>query len=135
MKNEKKKEKLIKNFPIFTRLQQDYEDNGFIIIRFPSAEIIHREVMNKYWTFKISKWSLYMVIAFAATIAISYFLAYKIARMALYFVLAEYPQKIRDNAAMFTGMCLFTGLNYIGQRFIVFTKKQLIPHRTGRKPP
>jgi putative flippase GtrA len=79
--------------------------------------------LNKYWTFQVRKWSLYMVIAFIATIAISYFLAYKVARVALYFALAEYPQKIRDNAALFTGMCLFTGLNYIGQRFIVFTKK------------
>jgi len=79
--------------------------------------------LNKYWTFQVRKWSLYIVITFIATIAFSYFLAYKIARTALYFALAEYPQKIRDNAAMFTGMCLFTGLNYIGQRFIVFAKK------------
>ncbi|MDR1838803.1 MAG: GtrA family protein [Treponema sp.] len=78
--------------------------------------------LNKYWTFQVHKWSLYMVIAFIATIAFSYFLAYKIARTALYFALAEYLKKIRDNAAMFTGMCLFTGLNYIGQRFIVFRK-------------
>jgi putative flippase GtrA len=79
--------------------------------------------LNKYWTFQVCKWSLYMVISFIATIAISYFLAYKIARTALHFALAEYPPKIRDNAALFTGMCMFTGFNYIGQRFIVFTKK------------
>ena len=79
--------------------------------------------LNKYWTFQVCKWSLYMVISFIATIAISYFLAYKTARTALYFALAEYPPKIRDNAALFTGMCMFTGFNYIGQRFIVFTKK------------
>ena len=78
--------------------------------------------LNKYWTFQVRKWSPYIVITFIATIAISYFLAYKIARAALYFALAEYPEHIRDNAALFTGMCLFTGLNYIGQRFIVFKK-------------
>ncbi|MDR0472971.1 MAG: GtrA family protein [Treponema sp.] len=78
--------------------------------------------LNKYWTFNIRKWSLYMVAAFIATIALSYFLAYKIARTALYFLLADYPQKIRDNAALFAGMCFYTGLNYVGQRFIVFKK-------------
>jgi hypothetical protein len=30
----------------FAQLQPDYEDSGFIIIRFPSAEVIHREVLN-----------------------------------------------------------------------------------------
>jgi hypothetical protein len=31
----------------FARLRPDYEDNDFIIIRFPSAEIIHREILDK----------------------------------------------------------------------------------------
>jgi len=31
----------------FTWLRSDYEDSVFIIIRFPSAEIIHREVLDK----------------------------------------------------------------------------------------
>jgi hypothetical protein len=30
----------------FSQLQPDYEDSGFIIIRYPSAEIIHREVLD-----------------------------------------------------------------------------------------
>jgi len=30
----------------FTQLQPDYEDRGFIIIRYPSAEAIHREVLD-----------------------------------------------------------------------------------------
>jgi len=63
-----------------------------------------------------------MVAAFIATIAVSWFLAYKAARTAVYFLLAEHPQKIRDNAALFAGMCLFTGLNYLGQRFVVFSE-------------
>jgi putative flippase GtrA len=78
--------------------------------------------LNKYWTFNVRKWSMYIVAAFIVTIAISYFLAYKITRTALYFLLVDHPSKTRDNVALFTGMCLFTGLNYIGQRFIVFKK-------------
>jgi hypothetical protein len=30
----------------FTRLVPDYEDSDFIIIKYPSAEIIHREVLD-----------------------------------------------------------------------------------------
>ncbi|MDR1838804.1 MAG: hypothetical protein LBQ93_04360 [Treponema sp.] len=31
---------------LFTQLQPDYEDSGFIVIRYPSAETIHREVLD-----------------------------------------------------------------------------------------
>jgi len=34
------------------------------------------------------------------------------------------PQNIRENVALFAGMCLFTGLNYLGQRFVVFAKNK-----------
>jgi putative flippase GtrA len=78
--------------------------------------------LNKYWTFNVRKWSLYMVAAYIAIIVISWFLAYKIARTALYFFLSDNPQKTRDNISLFAGMCLYTGLNYLGQRFIVFKK-------------
>ena len=78
--------------------------------------------LNKYWTFNVRKWSLYIIAAYIATIVISWFLAYKIARTALYFLLSDNPQKIKDNVSLFAGMCLFTGLNYLGQRFIVFRK-------------
>ena len=30
----------------FTQLKPDYEDGNFIVIRYPSAEIIHREVLD-----------------------------------------------------------------------------------------
>jgi len=36
------------------------------------------KVGNKYWIFNIRKWSLYVGIVFITTIAISWFLAYKI---------------------------------------------------------
>jgi len=78
--------------------------------------------LNKYWTFNVRKWSVYMVIMFIANIVISWFLAYKLAKMAIYLLLINHPQKIRDNAALFAGMCFFTVLNYIGQRFVVFKK-------------
>jgi hypothetical protein len=61
-----------------------------------------------------------MIFAFIGNIAISYFAAYGLARPAMNYLLKNSPVKIRENAALFTGMCLFTGINYAGQRMIVF---------------
>jgi hypothetical protein len=36
------------------------------------------------------------------------------------YFLRDSSQKIRENVALLTGMCLFTGINYLGQRFVVF---------------
>jgi len=76
--------------------------------------------LNKYFTFNIRHWSAFMVIAFVITIAFSYLIAYGISKPAMNYLLRESPQKLRENAALFTGMCLFTGLNYLGQRLVVF---------------
>ena len=78
--------------------------------------------LNKYFTFGVKQWSLFMVAAFIFTIVFSYGIAYGIAKPLMYFILGGSPQKVRDNAALFTGMCLFTGLNYLGQRLVVFNK-------------
>jgi hypothetical protein len=61
-----------------------------------------------------------MVIAFIINIAFSYLIAYGISKPAMNYFLRNSPQKIRENLALFTGMCLFTGINYLGQRLVVF---------------
>jgi len=78
--------------------------------------------LNKYFTFKIKKWSFSMIIAFILTIVISYALAYGISKPAMNYLLQDSPQKIRENIALLTGMCIFTAINYLGQRLIVFTR-------------
>ena len=78
--------------------------------------------LNKYFTFGVRHWSVFMIIAFVLTIAISYLVAYGISKPAMNYLLRDSPQKISENAALFTGMCLFTGINYLGQRLIVFRK-------------
>jgi len=80
--------------------------------------------LNKYFTFTIKEWSLFMVVAFIFNIAISYFIAYGFAKPLMNYFLHSKPQNIRENIALFVGMCLFTGLNYLGQRFIVFRNKK-----------
>ncbi|MCL2269755.1 MAG: GtrA family protein [Treponema sp.] len=76
--------------------------------------------LNKYFTFSVRQWSVFMVAAFAANIAVSYGVAYGIAKPLMNFFLERRSQAFRENAALFTGMCLFTLMNYIGQRYVVF---------------
>jgi putative flippase GtrA len=61
-----------------------------------------------------------MVVSFILTIAFSYLIGYGIAKPVMNHLLGGSPQKTRENIALFAGMCLFTGINYIGQRFFVF---------------
>jgi len=65
-----------------------------------------------------------MIIAFILNIAVSYFIAYGLAKPLVNCFLNDKPQNIRENAALFAGMCLFTGLNYLGQRFVVFNRSK-----------
>jgi putative flippase GtrA len=80
--------------------------------------------LNKYFTFNVRRWSAYMVAAFALNIALCFFLAYGAAKPAVNFLLKQAPQKLRENIALFAGMCFFIGLNYLGQRFVVFRKEK-----------
>jgi putative flippase GtrA len=79
--------------------------------------------LNKYFTFQVRKWSVFIVITFALTIVFSYLVAYGMAKPLINFLLRSYLQRIRENAALFTGMCFFTGINYLCQRLIVFNDK------------
>jgi len=80
--------------------------------------------MNKYFTFGVRDWSAFMVVAFIVNIAVCYFAAYGIARSAANAVLQNSRQTVRENIALLIGMCLFTGLNYLGQRLVVFKRRE-----------
>jgi len=80
--------------------------------------------LNKYFTFTVAEWNIFMVVAFVVNIAICYVIAYGIAKPVMNYFMRTSPQKTRENAALFTGICLFTGLNYLGQRFIIFKPKK-----------
>lgn len=78
--------------------------------------------LNKYFTFKSNKQSLKEIIRFILNILLCYLLAYGIAKPCAYYVLQGQAKNIQENVAMLIGMCLFVGLNYLGQRFVVFKK-------------
>lgn len=79
--------------------------------------------LNKYFTFQNRDNSVGQVIRFIVNIAVCYIAAYGIAKPLTYKILSGQSEKLRDNVAMLVGMCLFTGLNYLGQRFFAFKKK------------
>lgn len=76
--------------------------------------------LNKYFTFRNRGFSFHQVLRFALNIAVCYLLAYGIAKPLVLHLLAGQGKSIQENAAMLAGMCLFTGFNYLGQRFFAF---------------
>jgi len=76
--------------------------------------------LNKYFTFSVKKWNVFMIIAFIINILICYFIAYGIAKPLMNHFLQNFSQKARENSALFTGMVIFTSINYIGQKYFVF---------------
>lgn len=80
--------------------------------------------LNKYFTFQNKEKSWKMMVAFIINISVCYLIAYGVAKPIVYWLLRGFDVTVRDNAAMMVGMCLFVGLNYLGQRFIVFKKEE-----------
>lgn len=76
--------------------------------------------LNKYVTFQNKENSFRQIIKFVINILVCYGVAYGIAKPLVKMVLSTQSESLRDNVAMLVGMCLFTGLNYFGQRFFAF---------------
>lgn len=80
--------------------------------------------LNKYFTFQSRAWSWPEVWRFVLNVAVCYFIGYGIAKPAAIWLLREYSVRLQENIAMLAGMCLYTGLNYLGQRFFAFRSKE-----------
>ena len=82
--------------------------------------------LNKTFTFqnKDSIWKT--ALRFAVNVAVCYVLAYSIAKPLVTWALEglALEKVIVDNISMLFGMCLFTALNYFGQRFFAFREKR-----------
>ena len=79
--------------------------------------------LNKYFTFQNQEKSVVQAVRFAVNIAVCYLLAYGIAKPLCIWLLSGASQTVRDNVSMLVGMCLFTVLNYLGQRFFAFASR------------
>ncbi len=80
--------------------------------------------LNKYYTFKNTERSWRQVLRFALNVAVCWLLAYGIAKPLTLRLLAGFDEKLQTNAAMLAGLCLYTALNYLGQRFFAFRAKE-----------
>ena len=76
--------------------------------------------LNKYYTFESSKITRKEIIYFSLNIAVCFLIAYGAAKPLALYLLSDYSKAVQENTAMFIGMVIFTGLNYLSQRFIVF---------------
>lgn len=79
--------------------------------------------LNKHFTFRNTETGWRPVLRFAVNIAVCYALAYGIAEPLMRWALSGASATLQDNLAMLTGMCLFTGFNYLGQRLFAFREK------------
>ena len=80
--------------------------------------------LNKHFTFKNTEKGWKPVLRFALNIAACYLLAYGIGIPAMQWLLAGATRALRDNLTKLTGMGLFVGFNYLGQRFFAFREKK-----------
>lgn len=76
--------------------------------------------LNKYFTFQNKSRSWKTVVRFILNISVCYLIAYGAAKPLVLYLLQGAAKSVQENVAMLVGMCLFVGLNYLGQRFFAF---------------
>jgi putative flippase GtrA len=80
--------------------------------------------LNKNFTFRYGKTDIRSIVKFTANILLCYLLAYGIAKPLARHFMEGFSVTLQENVAMLTGMVLFVGLNYLGQRFFAFKKEE-----------
>jgi len=80
--------------------------------------------LNKYFTFKQQSKSVKEIVLFIVNITLCYLIAYSAAQPLVRLIFSGIDNTLADNLSMLAGMGFFIILNYIGQRFIVFTDKK-----------
>ena len=79
--------------------------------------------LNKYFTFQNKEKSPIILLKFVVNITVCYLIAYGGAKKLILLLLSGFSKQWQDNVAMVCGMGLFVILNYFGQRFFAFKKK------------
>lgn len=80
--------------------------------------------LNKNFTFKNREQGIKPIVRFVLNISICYLAAYGLAKPFVRFILSEQTVVVQENGAMLVGMCLFVGLNYLGQKFFAFKESK-----------
>lgn len=77
-------------------------------------------LLNRAFTFQSKDRAAKTLPRFILHITLCYLIAYGAAKPAVQYFCSGWAQQPQENFAMLVGMCLFVGLNYLGQRFLVF---------------
>ena len=80
--------------------------------------------LNKTFTFQNKDSLKKTVPRFVLNILLCYLLAYGISKPLTLYLLQGFSVTVQENLAMFVGMCLFTGFNYVGQRYFAFKENR-----------
>lgn len=82
-------------------------------------------ILNKTFTFGNRDSVLKTALRFAVNAAVCYVIAYGAAKPLVLWALSEtaLSEQLLEQIAMLAGMCFFTALNYVGQRFFAFREK------------
>lgn len=75
-------------------------------------------LLNKYFTFQNKQKNISQVLWFCVNLAVCYGLAYGVARSMISWLCSSMGVSKQDNISLMAGMCLYTILNYLGQRII-----------------
>lgn len=80
--------------------------------------------LNRSFTFQSQEGVRKTALRFSINVAVCYLLAYSAAQPLVGWALARFglAPSLVEQIAMLFGMCMFTGLNYLGQRFFAFRK-------------
>lgn len=81
-------------------------------------------ILNRLFTFRSNTATQKTLPRFIINISLCYLLAYGMAKPLVRWILSGLTYKVQENIAMLVGMCLFVGLNYLGQRFFVFSNRK-----------
>ena len=81
-------------------------------------------VLNRKFTFRFSGSTVKSSVRFAVNIASCYLIAYGAAKPLASYCLSHLSITAQENIAMIIGMVIFTGLNYLGQKYFVFGERR-----------
>ena len=79
--------------------------------------------LNKHYTFQSANKSPWEIFRFLFVLTAGYLIAFAVAKPITVKILQNASPNTQENIAMLVGTCLYSVLNYIGQRFFAFRKK------------
>lgn len=78
--------------------------------------------LNKTFTFNNKENGIGTVLRYVLCILVCYGIAYGIAKPLVRYIVSSETVHFQENLAMIVGMCLFTVMNYFGQRYFAFKR-------------